>query len=50
MTDFTTRDGTQIFDKDWVCRATDRLQPRVTGALDSHVTGCAWTVHPIGAR
>jgi hypothetical protein len=21
------------------CRATDRLQPRVTGALDSHVTG-----------
>jgi hypothetical protein len=32
------------------CRATDRLQPRVTGALDSHVTGRAWTVHPIGAR
>jgi hypothetical protein len=50
MTDFMTRDGTQIFYKGWGCRATDRLQPRVTGALDCHVTGFAWTVHPIGAR
>jgi pimeloyl-ACP methyl ester carboxylesterase len=23
---------------------------QVTGALDFHGTGCAWTVHPIGAR
>lgn len=50
MTDFKTRDDTQIFYKEWGCRATGRLQPRVTGALVSHVTGCAWTVHPIGAR
>ena len=50
MTDFTTRDDTQIFDKERGCRATGRLQPRVTGALDSHVTGCAWTVHPTSAR
>jgi hypothetical protein len=50
MTDFTTRDDTQIFDKERGCRATGRLQPRITGALDSHVTGCAWTVHPTSAR
>ncbi len=50
MTDFTTRDGMQIFYKDWGCRATDRLQPGITGALDSHVTGCARAVHPIGPR
>ena len=50
MTDLTTRNDTQTFYKEWGRRATGRLQPRVTGALYSHVTGCAWTVHPIGAR
>jgi hypothetical protein len=31
MTEFTTEDGAQTFCKDLGCRATDRLQPRVTG-------------------
>jgi hypothetical protein len=34
--------GTQIFYKDW---GAGTPMP-----LISHVTGCAWTVHPIGAR
>ena len=48
MTEFTTRDGTQMFYQDW--GAGQPPQPRVTGALDSRVAGCARTVHPIGAR
>jgi hypothetical protein len=42
MPKFTSRDGTQIFYKD---RGAGTPMP-----LISHVTGCAWTVHPIGAR
>jgi hypothetical protein len=50
MTEFTTRDGTQMFYKDW-----DAGPPIVRShgspvLLISHITGCAWTVHPIGAR
>ena len=50
MTEFTSRDGTQIFYKDW-----GAAKPMVSGhgspvLLISHITGCAWTIHPIGAR
>jgi hypothetical protein len=49
MTEFTTRDGTQMFYQD---RGPGQPIVRSHGApvLDSHVTGCAWTVHRIGAR
>ena len=50
MTEFTTRDGTQIFDKEWGAGPPVVFSHGSPALLISHVTGRAWTVHPIGAR
>jgi hypothetical protein len=50
MTESTTRDSAEMFYKDWGAGQLIVRSHGATGASDSHVTGCAWTVHPIGAR